>query len=37
MIKLLLRMFDENKLIRIKTNALNLIIETCLNQKYDET
>ena len=31
MIKSLLRMFDENKLIRIETNASNLIIETCLN------
>ena len=34
MMKSLLRMFDENKSIRIETNVSNLIIETYLNQKY---
>ena len=29
----LLKMFDIQKSIRIKIDALNLIIETCLNQK----
>ena len=36
-IELLLRIFDTTKLILIKTNASNLIIKTCLNQKYEKT
>ena len=29
-------MFDSKKSIRIKTNALNLIIDACLNQENED-
>ena len=32
----MLKMINTIKLIRIETNALNLIINACLNQKYED-
>ena len=34
--KSILKMFDTTKSIRMKIDASNLIIKTCLNQKYEE-
>jgi hypothetical protein len=33
--KLVLKMFDSKKLERIKTNALDLVIDACFSQLYE--